>query len=259
MTASYDWVEEMLLEEGAAFAPPSPELRAGVASRLARPQAEQGWRRVALVAAALALAATLAVEPARTSVAEFFGLIEGYEIEIVETPSTPVPRATALPTAAGTAASVTQTPMPTAQPTTAPTLIETIAEPATAAEAESFLGVPISFLDGRGTPEIFIMTEFGASFVILRYDGLDLWQTAETLVYFSKVGPPGTVIETPVIDGSGAYWVEGPRTIRFSADDDATSLQVTRNSLIWRTADRVYRIETELTLAEALSIAEALR
>ena len=87
MTASYDWLEEMLVEEGAAFAPPPPELRAGVVLRLARPEAQRAWRRVALVAAvaaALAFAATLAVEPARTGVAEFFGLIEGYEIEIVE-------------------------------------------------------------------------------------------------------------------------------------------------------------------------------
>lgn len=252
MTTSYDWLEDLLLEEGVAFAPATPDLRNDVASRLARPATvTRPLRRVALaaaVAAALALALTLAVEPARTGVAEFFGLIEGYEIEIVEAPSSPVPRATAFATAD-----------PTADPTVGATAVETIAEAATRSEAEAFLGASIVFLDGRGTPAIFVTSEAGADFVILRYDDLDFWQTTQSLTYFGKQGPPGTIIETPLINGLGAYWVEGPRTIRFSPDVDAPRLDVLRNSLIWRgEGGRLYRIEADLPFAEVLAIAELL-
>ena len=113
-------------------------------------------------------------------------------------------------------------------------------------------------LDGRGEPEVFVTTTSGAAFAILRYDGLDLWQTTETLVYFGKIGPPGTIIETPLVNGSAGYWVEGPRTIRFSPDEDATTLEVLRNSLIWRSEERLYRIETDRPFEEALAIAEQL-
>ena len=179
MTTSYDWLEDLLLAGGVAFAPATPDLRDGVASRLARPATvTRPLRRAALavaVAAALALALMLAVEPARTGVAEFFGLIGGYEIEIVKAPSSPVPRATAFATA---------------DPTVATTAVETIADAATRSEAEAFLGASIVFLDGRGTPEIFVTSEAGADFVILRYDDLDFWQTTQSLTYFGKQGPP---------------------------------------------------------------------
>lgn len=261
-TGSYDWLENLLVEEGAGFDIPTPNLRAGVVARLAEPRSPvRSRQRLALAiaaAAAIALVLTLAIEPARSGVAEFFGLIEGYEIEIVDAPSTPVPRATALPrsTAASTSTS-TATPAATPEPTQ-PTAVEVIAERATFAEAEAFIGAPLVVLDGRGEPEVFVTTSSGAAFAILRYTDLDLWQTTQTLVYFGKVGPPGTVIETPLVNGSAGYWVEGPRTIRFSPEEDAAGLEVLRNSLIWRSEERLYRIETDLPFEQALAIAEQL-
>ncbi len=251
---AHDWLDQLLRQDASGFAPPAPDLRAGVASALALPRPHASpLRRVALaaaVAAGIALVLTLAIAPARTGVAEFFGLIEGYEIEFVESPSTPVPRATAFPTAGATS-------QPTAEPTSSPTRITTIAEPVTAEEAEAFLGAPVVYLDGREPPQIFVTTDIGDDYVILRYADLDLWQT-RGIGFFGKGALPGTVIETPLVAGSGGYWVEGPRTIRFSRDEDATTLDVSRNSLIWRGATLVYRIEADLPLAEVLAIAETL-
>lgn len=263
-TRSSDWLEDLLVEEGARFDLPTPNLRSAVTARLVEPRRAVGSRRrlalAVAVAAAIALVLTLAIEPARSGVAEFFGLIEGYEIEIVDAPSTPVPRATAHPSAAATSISIptsTGTPAATAEPTQ-PTAVEVIAERATLAEAEAFIGAPLVLLDERGEPEVFVTTSSGAAFAILRYADLDLWQTTETLVYFGKVGPPGTVIETPLVNGSAGYWVEGPRTIRFSPGEDAAVLEVLRNSLIWRSEERLYRIETDLSFEETLAIAEGL-
>jgi hypothetical protein len=260
-TASYDWLEDLLVEEGAAFELSTPNLRAAVASRVATPRQRgrsRGRLAVALaVAAVIAVALTLAIEPARSGVAEFFGLIEGYEIEVVDAPSTTVPRATATPGTVTPTSTATATATPTATETPR-TAVEVIAQRATLVEAEAFIGAPLVFLDGRGEPVVFVTTSSGAAFAILRYDDLDLWQTAQTLVYFGKIGPPGTVIETPLVNGSAGYWVEGPRTIRFSPDEDATTLEVLRNSLIWHSEERLYRIETDLSLEDALAIAEEL-
>ena len=92
----------------------------------------------------------------------------------------------------------------------------------------------------------------------------DLWQAFGTgFGYFAKSVEPETVIETPEVANSFAYWVEsgGHIVSFFDAEGEpvaGSERTVDRNALIWRHSERFFRLETKLPFEEALVIAESL-
>ena len=67
------------------------------------------------------------------------------------------------------------------------------------------------------------------------------------------------VIEETEVNGQRAIWAVGPYPLRlFNGDLDFTRL-IDGNVLIWTDGDLTYRLETSLSLQEAIKIAESLQ
>jgi hypothetical protein len=208
--------------------------------------------RAVAVAAVAVLVVLLSVPRVRTAVAEFFGLVEGYRIEFVVTPTATTGSAT--PTR-----SVTTTPAAGQQD---------IGQRTTREAAAARLGFEPSLLPGQAAPEVYLLTTGGASpaavAVVLRFPDFDLWESRTFSQYFlAKGAPQGTVIATASVNGHPAYWVGGvTRQVRFvdsaGIEVPGSARTVTRNALIWNGERTLYRIETDLSLNEALRIATSL-
>jgi hypothetical protein len=261
------WEEELLMSAARETSwPATPDLRTRVLRGVAQEERLKGGvalpRQVALAAVALLVAAVLvvlAVPRTRTAVADFFGLVEGYRIEVLT------------PTATASAAGATSSATPVRTPTPAPTatLLHDLAKRVTLEEAAARIGFEPALPPGFGEPEVYILdTGYGVeevATVVLRYPTFDLWEARTGgRVFLSKGVPNGTVIDTVTIHRAGAYWVgDVPRRVRF-VDESGVEVPgparlVTANVLVWNAPDRgFYRIETDLPLEEALRIAESL-
>jgi hypothetical protein len=97
-----------------------------------------------------------------------------------------------------------------------------------------------------------------------RYLSFDLWQTElQQDAGFGKGVPEGGIVEEVEVSGVPGVWLTGaPHYVYYYNErgfryEDSTRL-VERNTLVWHTDAFFYRIETGLTLEEALRIAETL-
>jgi hypothetical protein len=65
------------------------------------------------------------------------------------------------------------------------------------------------------------------------------------------------------VNGQPAYWVEGQHLLSFYDEDGRLVSQSTRlvegNTLIWTVDNVTYRLETVLSLEEAVRMAESMR
>jgi hypothetical protein len=231
--------------------PPTPDLGSSVLGAVRRESAPPGpalgWAprfAIAAVLALLVLSATVAIPSARTAVGEFFGLVEGERIEVLPTPP---PGAT-----------------PTALPTPPP--LASLGAPFTLEEIAVATGF-IPVLPGEEAPRASYLVDYeGISVAVLQYEEYDLWEARNTgFGYFSKTVPQGNVIETPAVGEQFGYWISGGEyVVRFiNADGDevvGSERTIDRNTLIWHSpgSNIFYRLETSLSLEQALVIAEAL-
>ena len=244
---------ERLLERGAhaTVYPATPALRQRVVATLvadgARATAPQrsprfAWAYALASAAIVAVGAMLAVPTSRSAVADFFG-IEGSDVEILPTP----------------AAGVTPTPFPT------PVELDHIATPTTLEGAGVALGYEPAVPSIAGEPlETYVLDYFGLQVAILHYERFDLWQTRPgDIEIFQKGVNQNSVIEEFTIEGQPARWISGgDHIVRYIGSDGREVIgslrTVDRNTLIWRTPYAFYRLETDLSKEEAVSIAESL-
>jgi hypothetical protein len=263
-------MDELIFEEAVrriaarAAYPPTPQLRARVLDAIAagRASAPSRTRQLApspilrfaivasIAAAVVAIAVALSVPSSRSAIAEFFG-IEGSRIELLPTP----------------APGVTPTPFPT------PGGIESYATPSSLDGVQRDLGFSVALpaVEG-GPPAVYVAVYFGFA-VVLRYDAFDLWEVrlaggtigkgvpADDV--FAKAVGGGTKIEDLTIKARPATWISGgAHIVRFIDADGrevaASVRTVGRNTLIWRTDDFFYRLETDLSEAEAIRIANSL-
>lgn len=230
--------------------PTTPNVGVTVMAAVGRTQttapSARGWAPRFAIAAAVVmviLVATLAVPSTRTAVGEFFGLVEGERIEILPTPP---PGAT-----------------PTLLPTAAP--IASFGTPFTLEEVATAVGFEPAFVDGEEPEAVYLVDYDGVAVAVLQYEDYDVWQTRTTdYGYFGKVVPVTNVIETPNVGGQFGYWISGGsyivRFINSDGDEVVGSRRtIDRNVLIWQGPSRTfYRLETSLTLDEALAIGAAL-
>jgi hypothetical protein len=66
------------------------------------------------------------------------------------------------------------------------------------------------------------------------------------------------VIEETSVDGEYAIWTTGPYPLIFRNGDIQFERLVNGHVLIWANADVTYRLETDLSMEEAIKIAESL-
>lgn len=253
--------------------PPTPDIaaraRAGVAGRQMLPIARHAWpagRRLAWALAVMALLALglLAVPATRAALLSFFARVGAIEIFIDESaPTVPAPTlpASTLPASTPAASGQPATTTPEAVPHSL-SLID-LGEPATLAEAER---------QAHFTPEL--PAALGAPDEAYTHPGVDL--PAITLVWRPDDGPPlsltaiavaefgrkvvaATTVEEVAVGDETGLWLIGPHHLQLFGDwQGSNNLLITSNVLIWVHGGITYRLEGDLSQADAVAIAESL-
>ncbi len=243
--------------------PSTPNIAASVQRRLRRdaPVGRLNQRRLAWVAiaAALALGALLAVPQVRAAIVEFFqiGVVRIFPV---------APSATPTPTGTPTGDGATPAEPPPPTPTLLPTLLNLAGE-TTLAEAQTTAGITISlpaYPADLGQPDRVFLQEMDGSFLILVWlDKNDPKQVALSLhlitsgsYAITKQGP--TILENTAVHNNLAFWAEGPYLLRLQNGDLDIRRLIDGHVLIWVENEITYRLETSLSMDEAIKIAESL-
>jgi hypothetical protein len=237
--------------------PPTPDIAAGVRRRLQRapsrrPDLRRRWATAVLLAA-LAAAALLSVPQVRA------GLLEVIQIGVIRILlASPTPSAT--PTGA-----VTRTP-----PATAPVLTSVLdlAGETTLAEARELANFTIllpSYPADLGQPDRVFVQDMGGPVVVLVW--VDPAQPGTARLSLHQFGPDSFAAEkvqpqlvaTTTVNGNPAVWTEGPYLFILRNGKLDQRRLVDGHVLVWEDSGMTYRVETSLTLEEAVKIAESMR
>ncbi len=235
----------------ASVYPPTPSVAAIVRLRIEE-SSEQTERsplfpgiaplRIALaVLAGIALLSAIAVASyptSREAVADFFGLSR---VRVVPPPS------------------------PTAAPPLAPS---NIGRPASLEQAKSELGFTVSlptYPSDIGQPNgVYLLTIGNAEVIALVYetDGLSFMvQQAGSNVFIEK---SAEILEQAQVNGSRALWIaDANHIVQFYDEEGNLHIESRRlvegNTLIWQRDGVTYRLEGDISLEDAIKIAESLR
>ncbi len=265
-TTDPHWQRALTQLAAQAEYPPTPNLAARVraagarrgpplAARPARPARRLAWALVVLALLALGL---LAVPATRAALLSFFARVGAIEIFIDET----APALTA----------------PTLPASTPPASMPPASTPETVAHSLSLidLGAPATLAEAvrqaHFTPEL--PAALGAPDEVYTHPGVDL--PAITLVWRPDDGPPlsltaiavaefarkivaTTAVEEVAVGDETGLWLAGPHQLQLLGDwQGPNRLLITSNVLIWVHGGITYRLEGDLSQAEAVAIAVSL-
>jgi hypothetical protein len=218
------------------------------------------WAAVAFV---LAVAVLLSVPEVRAAIAEFLqiGVVRIFITAPTET-SAPTP----VPTAELTIeVPVTATPLPAS--TVLPSLLDLDGE-TTLDDARTHAGFSIplpTYPSDLGQPDHVYLQDMAGSFVVLVW--IDPQQPDRVRLSLHLIGPGSfaaekyqpTVVEQASVNGQPAAWAEGPYMLRVRNGYIDERRLIEGHVLIWKEGDITYRLETDLSLEEAVKIAESLK
>jgi hypothetical protein len=260
--------------------PPTPDIARAVRSRLdaesarrLKPRPRLAW---AVIAVLLILGGLLAVPQVRAAVVQFLqiGAIRIFLTEPTPTMTpTLTPSPSPLPPAAVTSSAIPTEEPPAATPQPTPTPLSSVLDLAgetTLVEAQAQIDFPIhlpSYPSDLGPPDRVFLQDLGGPVVVLVW--LDPDQPDRVRHSLHQLGP-GTfgqklqplVIQETTVHGQPALWTEGPYLLQFQRGGQVVyegQLLVTGHVLVWVEEDITYRLETDLSLEEAIQIAESLR
>jgi hypothetical protein len=256
--------ERRLQQIASAFPyPPTPDIagkwkREQVLSRV-RPRRVLLWAAVLLI---ILLCSALVVPPVRAAILKLLRIGN-----VIILPSEP----TATPTAASSSLTSTTFVSPTSAPTITPirSLLDLAGE-TTLAEAQAKVKFPIhlpAYPPDLGAPDRVYLQDIQGPVVILVWldphspDGIKLslhLLGKGALVY--KMAPK--ILEKTVVNGHEAIWTEGPYVFaskRGNEVDWDMRRIINGKTLIWAENDVTYRLESYLSIEDAVRIAESLR
>lgn len=253
--------EARLRDAARAFSyPPTPDIAGAVRAQLTGEAGQKTGHQInrrlvwAALIVLLLLGGLLAVPQVRAALVEYLQ-IGTIRIFLVEPTFTPTP----LPS--------TATPQPTSTPIAS--LLDLAGE-TTLAEAEQQVDFPIrlpTYPADLGQPDAVFLQELDGPVVVLIW--LDDAQPGRIRLSLHELGPgtfgekgdPGRIEETQV-NGRRAIWAEGPYILQFrrgnQIDYDLRRL-VEGRVLIWTEGEITYRLESDLSMIEAVRVAESLR
>ena len=262
--------EERLAQTAAGFAyPPTPNIAAQLrAERIAAlMQMRERKRRVVVVRRiAIAVIVVIAlgiglwsVPPVRAAIVSILR-IGAVTIVLEPTPTT-------LPTVTPRS---TLTPQPTITPTVTPQPLGSVLDlggETTLAAARRQVRFTIrlpTYPSNLGQPDVTFVQDLGDQAVMLVW--LDHAQLNRVRLALNIVGPnsfmmkmqPRVISETTV-NGQHALWTSGDYLLRTRNDDVQEKRLITGNVLIWTEGGLTYRLETDLSMAEVVKVAESLR
>lgn len=200
------------------------------------------------------------IPPARAAIIEFIeiGIVRIFGAEPTpltppqeEFPSTMVP--------------VTATPARTSEPLIP--ILERLAGEMTLDEARQIVGYPIllpSYPPDLGPPDRVFVQDADGDMTVLVW--IDPHETDQILLSLHMIPPQSwavdkmnpALIEETTVKGERAIWAVGPYPLRFSNGNLDFVRLVDGHVLIWTDGDLTYRLETDLSLEEAIKIAESL-
>ena len=209
----------------------------------------------------------MAIPPVRAAVLEFLR-IGAIQINLVEPTATPAPTSTPIPAAA---AKPTAAPSPTPRPSATPaqSVLDLYGE-TTLDKAQAAFPAPIrlpTYPDDLGLPDHVFLQDLDGPVVVLVWMDRDEPSRVRLSLHilapgtFALKGRPTTLRETTV-HGNPALWTTGPYMLQFRrgavGDYDARRL-VQGNVLLWTEGRYTYRLETDLSMDEAVKVAESLK
>src|SRR5215831_8824456 len=232
--------------------PPTPDLAAKVRAKLeAAPRSSPRTRllrpsrrtiAIALAVVAVAVGIAFAVPPARTAILRVFG-VGGVRIRLVDK----------LPERRLDGARIFGTPV-------------TLAE----ARRRLDFSLEVPSVDGFDTPDhVYVSRALPGGVVFLVYGSVQRPRalltafTTSGFPYAEKSAGPGTTYRPVRVDGQPAAWLAGaPHQFAFRDRGGVFhtgTLRLATNTLLWRIEYVTYRLEGDLSLDQAVRIAESLR
>lgn len=240
--------------------PRTPNIAGSVMSRLrasTRPRFFSRRLAWSLTIILILFSSLMLIPPVRAAVIEFIqiGVVRIFQREPTppdqEFPSTIVP--------------VTATPGATSQPLIP--LLERLAGETTLEEAQQTVGYPLllpSYPSELGEPDRVFVQDAEGDMTILVW--IDPQQPKDVLMSLHFI-PPGswavkkvdpTLIQETTVNGQRALWTIGPYPMRFSNGNLDFIRLIEGHVLIWFDGQMTYRLETRLSLEEAIMVAESL-
>jgi hypothetical protein len=248
--------------------PPTPDIASAVALRLSRvpirkPALERKPHRwqfalAGIVLIFVLLAGSLAVPSVRAALTEFLqiGVIRIFLAE-------PTPTPTLNP-------SVTPQPTSTPQPSSTPLDFLSLGEidgETTLEGAIDKAGIPLripTYPPDLGKPDRVFVQDLDGAMIILAWTAQDRLDQAKLILFEIAPGSwaggkaaPITVERTSV-NGQEAIWAEGPYVLYLTNGNIDFRRTVEGHALIWAEDGISYRLESTLSLSEAIQIAESL-
>lgn len=147
-------------------------------------------------------------------------------------------------------------------------ILERLAGEMTLEEARQTLDYPLllpSYPADLGQPDRIFVQDADGKMTILVWT--DPQQPGEVLMSLHII-PPGswavkkinpTLIQETAVNGQRAIWAIGPYPLQFSNGDIDFVRLIEGHVLIWADGNMTYRLETDLSLDEALKVAESLK
>jgi len=257
---------------GAFLYPTTPDLAGARQLRLPPVGARRPVlrRRLALVAIVILVAAAslLAVPQARAAVVRLIR-IGVVRIFLTESPPAPGTQAPAPPVTA-TPASIQDTdggiPVPTSTASLGSALDELSGETKLEqAQSQAAFRIRLpTYPSDLGPPDRVFLQDQGGSVVILAWLSPDDPETVRLTLHELSSDSWGNkkvqlqAVTTTTVDGHPAVWAVGPYILIYRNGDLVQERLVEGHVLIWESARVTYRVESDLTLEEAIQVAESL-
>ena len=244
--------------------PRTPDIAGRVMTRL-RPLTRPRFisRRLAwsLSLILILFSSLMLIPPARAAIIEF---IQIGIVRIFRGTPTPLPVPNEGPPS--TMIPLTATPGPTL-PSLIP-ILENLAGEMTLEEAQQTVDFPIllpSYPSDLGNPDrIFVQDADGKMAILVWLNPQQPEQVLMSLHFIprgswaiDKVKP--TTIQETSVNGERAIWTVGPYPLRLYNGDIEFMRLINGHVLIWEEGNITYRLETDLSLEEAIKIAESLQ
>ncbi len=239
--------------------PRTPNIAGSVTARLrnaTRPRVHSKALVWSLTIILVLCSSLMLIPPARAAILEF---IQIGVVRIFPQPVEPTikPIRTVTPAAA----------TPSSQESNLTLLLDKIAGETELTNAQQIAGYPIllpSYPPGLGLPNhVYVQDADGAMTILVwlapqnpDHITLSLHFIPDGSWAIDKMGPK--VIQEVKVSGQRAIWAEGPYPLRMRDGDLEFTRLIEGNVLIWTLDDVTYRLETDLSLEEAVRIAESL-
>jgi hypothetical protein len=245
--------------------PRTPDIAGTVSARLrqsTRPRLLSKAAAWSLTLMFILLSSLMLIPPARAAILEF---IQIGVVRIFRTEPTPIVTPEPLPSIL---APVTATPVPTATQQALIPLLERLAGELTLKEAQARVNYSLmlpSYPADLGQPDrVFVQDADGPMTFLIWLDPQDPGEIQLSLHFLpqnswaiKKVEP--TMLEETQVNGNYAIWAVGPYPVRYESNDLEYTRMIDGHVLIWQEGEITYRLETDLSMEEAIRIAESLQ